>query len=498
MKGCPSAWSLTPPQGAPITLGSWSTELPGRCATPLFEACILARAAVATLTEHSAGCICCLDEPTAGCGTGNFSSAWPGRNGPSPCDTIFSCGLRRLMAGSQPGQVLVDAAAAGKVVAEWRALAVAQEALTTAPSAVTSPRMRVAGSSHPPSQTQAGSVGGTTGLITTLSSSAIMAMDVLSMEDQTLRSLGNATGTSPPATHTSHEPLYSVPLHTLNPAGIGAAFRSPTPSQTLPQPPHVRRRPQEAAAASLLLSTLDSMLSQSAVLTPGGQTPSTCETPQLSAALPPVRNILSSQHGSYPRPIYRTSSNIFPAPSSTLNSNPTRSPSSVTEQGVSHRPSTSTNTSGRGRVGLSEAVAAAASMAANPSLPPTLHHTPGSVPAVCMALPGVGGGLSLVSSEEVQVVDLGDFELKGVATPQAVIGFMLTSLAGRSAMVPAQLPQGKAKCMRSGKGVVDRVRVTLAPMAAPMALTAAVQSLAAVMVAAAVVGPHGSGGHEQP
>ena len=61
--------------------------------------------------------------------------------------------------------------------------------------------------------------------------------------------------------------------------------------------------------------------------------------------------------------------------------------------------------------------------------------------------------------EEVQVVDLGEFEFKGVSNSHTVMGLQLARLSGRT--FATGIRHGKTKCVRPGKGVMETFIVDL-------------------------------------
>jgi len=82
-----------------------------------------------------------------------------------------------------------------------------------------------------------------------------------------------------------------------------------------------------------------------------------------------------------------------------------------------------------------------------------LHHSStalhGSSPAQAAA--------ALV--EPVMVLDMGEYQLKGVAQPHAVVGLQLAQLQGRR--YPPVVGSGKTVCVRPGAGLVEVVEVCL-------------------------------------
>jgi hypothetical protein len=55
--------------------------------------------------------------------------------------------------------------------------------------------------------------------------------------------------------------------------------------------------------------------------------------------------------------------------------------------------------------------------------------------------------------------DLGEYAMKGVASPQAVVGLQLQGLQGRKH--PPALGQGKSVCVRQGNGLVETIAIIL-------------------------------------
>lgn len=62
-------------------------------------------------------------------------------------------------------------------------------------------------------------------------------------------------------------------------------------------------------------------------------------------------------------------------------------------------------------------------------------------------------------AEGVMFIDMGDYALKGVAHPMAVMGLQLARLQGRR--YPLKMGSGKTVCVRTGKGVVEVVEACL-------------------------------------
>lgn len=59
----------------------------------------------------------------------------------------------------------------------------------------------------------------------------------------------------------------------------------------------------------------------------------------------------------------------------------------------------------------------------------------------------------------LQILDMGEYALKGVAKPQAVVGLQLARLA--SGQASSHVVGGKAKCVRPGTGLMETVQVLL-------------------------------------